>query len=842
MRPFRRRPRAAVRALCGAALLCAAPLCAQEEGLFELRLTALAEARTVPVLLDPRGQPLVPLRQVLEFLQIPVVERGDTLELEWPPGVWRTRVDLARREVSSGGATAAVPEAEWVRREPEVFLSPAGLQRVLGAEVLIDWENVTVLVTGREDFPVVARARNQARRQGNLRAGEGDESAEPDVPYPSRSGGMAAGWGVAGSVTNTDFHGRIRTVLGAAVAGGALEGGGAAVFDTAGIRPVDPHLQYTRAFPRSRTLRQVRLGDVLTEGLVSRPIFGFTVSNEPLYAPRYFGEALIRPVVPAGWEYEVYQGEQLVGVGSRDAPEPVAAQLGYGATPVRIRMLGPAGQERTEELTFLVPATQVPDGELRYRAGAGACRYTNACSAFGYGDVRYGVSRTLTVGLGGEHTARDSGAAETRPYGVLSYGLRPDLRLEVRARAGALVHGTLARYDRHGGWRLSGGWQRQEGFAALSDPYWFGEGAAAFRGFLPGRGRTLIVQGRARERPDGSGPAWQTGVVSGVGRLQFGLAYESGFQPVNVGTVTVHTYLPRHLLRRLRDLNLNARVDYGAAKVQNALLGVTFRAGQQASISLAGGWQASTRAPALTLSVITRAPAAYFQTNAFAERDRQGVFVTAGGGVAWGAHGTEASPFETLGRGGVSGRVFVDEDGDGVLDPGEPLAPQIPVVVGGERAITDREGRYASWGLLPYAVLPVGVDTLNLPVTDLAPGVSEPLLRPTPNLYTPVDLPLVRTREAYGRLEWTGAQRGLAGITVEVRREGDAQPRRVVTFSDGEFYFPRLPAGTYTVTVSASSLQAMRAVADPASVTFAVPATAGSQPVQVPTVQLRPTD
>lgn len=809
--------------------------------MFELRLTALAEARTVPVLLDPRGQPLVPLRQVLEFLQIPVVERGDTLDLEWPPGVWKTRIDIARREVSSGGATAVVPEAEWVRREAEIFLSPAGLQRILSAEVLIDWENVTVLVTGREDFPIVARARNQARRQGSPRPGAGDEAAEPDVPYPSRNGGVAAGWGVAGSATNTEFHGRVRGILGGAVAGGALEGGGAAVFDTAGIRPVDPHLQYTRAFPRGRIVRQVRLGDVLSEGLVSRAMFGFTVSNEPLYAPRYFGEALIRPVVPAGWEYEVYQGEQLVGVGAQGAAEPVAAQLGYGATPVRIRMIGPAGQERTEELTFLVPALQVPDGEWRYRAGAGACRYTTVCSAFGYGDVRYGVSRLLTVGVGGEHMARDSGAAGTLPYGVLSYALRPELRLEVRARAGALVHGTLHRHHRDGGWRLSGGWQRQEGVVdALSTPYWFGEGSATFRGFLPGRGRTLSVQGRARERPGGGGPAWQSGLLSGFGRVQIGLAYESGFQPVDVATVTAHTHLPRHLLPRLRDLNLNARLDYGGAQVQNALLGATFRAGEQASISVAGGWQAATRAPAITLSVITRAPAAYFQTNAFAERGRQGVFITAGGGVAYGAHGTAASPFETLGRGGVSGRVFVDEDGDGVLDPGEPLAPHIPVVVGGERAITDLQGRYAAWGLLPYAVLPVGVDTLNLPVTDLSPGVAQPLLRPTPNLYTPMDLPLVRTREAYGRLQWTGAPRGLAGITVEVQREGDPQPRRIVTFSDGEFYFPRLPAGRYTLAVSASSLQALRAVADPASASFVVPATPGSEPVQIPVVQLRP--
>ena len=82
--------------------------------------------------------------------------------------------------------------------------------------------------------------------------------------------------------------------------------------------------------------------------------------------------------------------------------------------------------------------------------------------------------------------------------------------------------------------------------------------------------------------------------------------------------------------------------------------------------------------------------------------------------------------------------------------------------------------------------------------------------------------------------------RGLAGITVEARRAGDTAPRRVVTFSDGEFYFPRLPAGTWTLTVAASSLQALRAAPDPQPVTFVVPATAGADPVQVAPIQLRP--
>ena len=362
-------------------------------------------------------------------------------------------------------------------------------------------------------------------------------------------------------------------------------------------------------------------------------------------------------MVPAGWEYEVYQGEQLVGVGTRDAPEPVAAQLGYGATPVRIRMLGPAGQERTEELTFLVPAAAGARRASGATARAAAPAATpTPCDAFGYGDVRYGVSRSLTVGLGGEHTARDSGSAATRPYGMLSYGLRPDLRMEVRARAGALVarHPLPLRPATAAGGSPAVGSGRRS-WPRIAEPVWFGEGAAALRGPFPGAGATLIVQGRARQRPDGTRrPAWQTGrdlrVTAGV---QLALAYESGFQPVDVATVMAHTFLPRHLLRRLRDVNVNARVDYGGVRsCRTRRWASPFAPAQWASMSMAGGWQGSTaRAVARADLHHPRSPAAYFQANAFARRGGTGVFVTAGGGVAWGRTGRRPARSRRWARG-----------------------------------------------------------------------------------------------------------------------------------------------------------------------------------------------
>ena len=823
-----------------AAILLAAPVHAQEEGLFELRLTAVAESRTVAVLLDARGQPLIPLRAALDYLQVPIEDHGDTLALQWPPGVWSTRVSLSRREVASGRATFTVSETEWLLRGREVYLSPAALGRVLAGEVTVDWENVSILLGGRTDFPIVRRAQDAGRRAGELRSGGGAlrQAAEPDVPYPSRNGGWTASWGVSGDWGDAGFQGRARAAVGAALLGGSIEGGGTARMDEAGARFVDPYGTWERAFPRSTWIRRLELGDVLSDGLLTRPFFGFAATNEPIYAPRFFGEALIRPVVPAGWEYEVYQGEYLVGVSTPGAREPIPTPLGYGTTPVRVRLIGPAGQERTEQLVFLVPAVQVPAGEWRWYAGAGACR-TRECRAFGYADLRRGVSRTLTVGAGVDETVHRDSAAETHPYGLLVWNPRPALSAEVRARAGSFVHLALQRYDRWGGWRVAGGWKRQEGFSTLAAPQWFTEGGWTVRLGLPGRGQLVSVQARTRGREPGAVDAWQTSATTGYGRVQVTAAFESGFQPRDVATLQAHLFLPRYLFPALRDLNLTTRVDWAAGGVQTASLGATFRPGDRANVTLTGGWNGQARQPELAIAVIARTPSAYVQTNGYSQGARRGAFVAAGGGLALGGGGVEATPFEAMGRGGVTGHVFYDDNGNGSMDPGERPAAGVPVAVGGERATSDSTGAYRSWGLLPYAILPVGVDTLNLTVTDVAPSRPETLLRLTPNAYTRLDLPLLRTREASGRVRWRGTQGALGGITVEIRRAGDAEPRRAVTFSDGEFYLTRLPAGDYTLTVAASSLRALSASTDPTAVRFTVPASTDGAAVDIPPIYLR---
>src|SRR5690606_8625897 len=143
-------------------------------------------------------------------------------------------------------------------------------------------------------------------------------------------------------------------------------------------------------------------------------------------------------VVPTGWEAEVYQGGHLVGLTDGSPEDRIEADLGYGTTPVRVRMLGPAGQERVQDLVFVVDPRQVPAGELRYDLGAGACRDA-ACAHRAFGGLRYGVRSWLTPGAGLERAALDTGGADTDAHASLVVRPRHDLSVDAVLNPGSFL-------------------------------------------------------------------------------------------------------------------------------------------------------------------------------------------------------------------------------------------------------------------------------------------------------------------------------------------------------------------------------------------------------------------
>jgi len=818
-----------------------APLTAQvtpgmEEGFFEVEVQRIPTRITVTTLVDRRGTVLIPMRPVVEHVGIPLKAEGRLLVLEWPPGAWRTVLDRDARSVASGGDQEVVPATEWVERDGEVYVSSRVLARILAARVDVDWAGLAIVISQNAEFPATRRLELEARRERERLAAERLSAQAPGLPFRPRWGGVTGTWGLALSDAQGTYRGTFRAGVGGSIWGGATETGGTLAFGD-GVRPSfgEGYARYSRVFPNASVVRQLQMGSILSEGPIARRLVGIALTNEPYTLPRFFEEALVQPTVPAGWEYEVYQGETLVGVSSGDEPASLRAPLNYGNTPVRVRMIGPAGQERTEELLYVVPATRIPSGQWRYALGGGACRDAS-CDSYAYGELRRGVTGWMTLGAGLDRLDPGGGDVRVRPYGYLGVSPLQSLSLDVQSQPGSFLQTNLELATvRRGTYGASYAWTRPATDAPTLDG-WYGQVSASVPiNFLGGR----TVSGRllSRGRETGNADSWQAMLATTVRRSYVSMEWESGLQARRVLTARAFTPLGSPYSGAFRDLAASAGAGASSRGGELLELGLSFRPVSTGSLSLDVRFERGGPA-LLSIGFVSRRPQGYFQARA-ARGSSTGVFLQGDGGVTWDPQtGVVPLPFQSLGRSGIRGQVFYDVDGDGRMSEGDLPAAGVRVSVRGDGIVTDEGGNYRAWEVRPYDVVEVAVDSLSID-PGWVPAPREVLIRPSPNLFNEVSLPLRRTREVLGRVELAGGEpRPLAGVAVEVRDGAGRMVATERTFSDGVFYFQRIPPGHYTLGVARASLDALGAGGS-SPVPLQVPA-AGDAPVEAPTLRVRP--
>ena len=188
-----------------------------------------------------------------------------------------------------------------------------------------------------------------------------------------------------------------------------------------------------------------------------------------------------------------------------------------------------------------------------------------------------------------------------------------------------------------------------------------------------------------------------------------------------------------------------------------------------------------------------------------------------------------------LGRAGIAGFIFLDENANGVADPGEPGIEGIPVHAGGWLARTDAEGRFAAWDLFPWEVSFVEVDTLAF--EDPRMVVVNPIVRvrPTPNSFLALDIPVVVGAEISGFVTLDGE--GLPGVPVILRNLATGATLNLTTFSDGGFYKLGVPPGDYELNVPDAYLEQFRAMVT--SLIVSVPVGSAAASVQLDDLMLQ---
>jgi len=228
------------------------------------------------------------------------------------------------------------------------------------------------------------------------------------------------------------------------------------------------------------------------------------------------------------------------------------------------------------------------------------------------------------------------------------------------------------------------------------------------------------------------------------------------------------------------------------------------RVGRNARLEVGGGWFRLTDSAQLTISLSSTGAHAYVNAGMIArERGGASTRLSAEGSLLYHPErgNVDTFPFRSLGRGGLSGTMFVDGNGNGLFDSGETTVPGARLIAGNLIAETDEYGRYSIWNLVAFEAADIQVDVASLRNPMWVPAFDLAEVAVSPNGFRQIDLPLVEAVEVEGRLlTRVGAAMHCPGAVPLklVQADGDHE-YKTRCFSDGEFYLMGVVPGTYTI-------------------------------------------
>ncbi len=820
-----------------------------EAVIVELRIGRLA-SRTVQAF-RARTEALIPVTEVLQLGEVAYrLSPEGRLEAVINPGGHRLVIDATRDTMVLGDRRVRVEPEFLLFRDGLLYVGAERLGDLFNTLILVDWTELTVSIVDPTVFPAGRRAQRQAAREAFLRRAE---LFRPELTLPAerrRLDGLVLDYSAL-APSDAPIEGATYTAtLGADLMGGSLELG---VSSIGAVRSGAARLEgaWTGVWEDRPWLRQLRIGDAVTTGPNLRQIRGVSISNAPFVRPSLIGSQWYAGELAPGWSVEAYRGGELVAMDSADAAGHYTIQLPvrYGENPVDFVAYGPLGELRQFNRTYRVLNELLPAKRFEYGVSGGSCR-TPQCRSSANLDLRYGGGDRWTVQVGYDRFWRDSLGDLSHPYVGITTNPTNAWAVDATAVQGAFATGEV-RFEPTVDLRLSGGYTR---FAtgtrapiltvAGRRSQWT---AGAFVRPTPSAGyfffdaavqRTLTTAGAETQARVGA--SIQTADMRLLPDLR--TRWEPG-QPAR-STATLSAYvLPRASWGPLLGSvwlrgGVSEELD-GPARLASfeAFAGRPLWSGVR--VEMGTSWTRGS--PGIVYHFFLTSYLSVFRSVTAVDARAGGAttgtqFVQ--GSLLWDrvTGQVRTAPGPSLERAGVAGRVFLDQNGNGRLDPGEPALPGVRVRVGTQSAAADAGGVFRVWDVVPFETILVSVDSLSLASPLTVPAYGSVSLVPGPNRFTLLDVAIVQAGVVEGRVVADG--HGVPGVPLILQERRTGARREITTFSDGGFYVMGVKAGDYDLTVDPRALDVLGMEAVPVRLTLTPTATGvGATGVEVP---LRP--
>jgi hypothetical protein len=789
---------------------------------------------------------LLPLRAFTEMAELRLVTYNDgSVETLVQPGNLPLVLDPASRTYRLGGDKKSLADDDLVTTPEELFLSTGFLGRVFGLEWAVSWEDLQVTALAPEGLPVARRLRRESLLRARLDGAgmqAGPAALHLGLERP-RVDGMVLDYSVLTPLGEELGDGAYSGTLGLDVLGGSLAMGLQSVGGAdQGVRS---EFSWSGIWREQRWLTQLRVGDGYATGPRARSLRGISVSNSPYVRPATLGVLPFHGQLGPGWTVEAYRGGRLIGFDSVNALGQFSfdVPVQYGENPIDFVAYGPFGEVQEFNRTYRVQASGLPRGQFEYAASLGSCR-GDRCSASGNLDLRYGVNTRWTIGAGIDRFWRDTAGSLTHPYITATGLLGNAFAVEGEAVGDAVLRGAF-------------NVEPSVNLRLLVEGYRFARGVKD--PILTPQGRENQLTLAAFFRPTNAlGGAWLEASLDRIntnsgqltsGRLGASLQVAEArlmpairFQRQAGGSVTSsQTYfgfnafiLPRPSLGSVLG-SVSARASF---EVQRGVGAVSSSAFLSRPILRGLRAEAGTtwyRGSGASLSFLLAAELPSVRSYTNVTSGPQGAlgsqYISGSAIYNPSRHGVDFSGSTGLQRGGVTGRVFLDANGNGAFDAEDQPLVGVQVVVGHTATLSDSTGAYRVWDLLPFEPLRVTVDSATIPSPLWVPVFGAAMVEPSPNRYRQLDIPVVPAGVLEGRVAWVDpARRGRlpAGVTLVLTHRETGEQRALLTFSDGSFYALGIRSGPWEVTIPAECLRILGATSEPVSFTMIATMEGGS--------------
>ncbi len=798
-------------------------------------------AEVVPALSQDTSV-LIPLSRFLFLSEIPLEDftYGESVDIRIEPGNIPLRFAPDEGIFTRGDSVFQLGRFDAVWRADDLYISLSTLDRAFDVGSTMSWADLSVLVARSRSLPVVRRTRRERRR---ARLARPDESlpAQLILQRPSSiADGAVLQWSI-NAPTNAPVDNMAMDLgAGTKLLDGSLElryqrnnsPNGA----TSNMRG-----SWSRAWTNSSVVRQVRLGDVVSNGLRARSVQGVVITNAPFIRASEFDVDAVLGNLPVGWEVELYERGRLRAWHEVDTREryQMPLQLRYGQNAFQLVLYGPGGEVIRETRTIRVPFSRLPAGKFEYGIAGGRCRGRD-CQGLLSTDVRYGVSSRITVQAGSDYFWREALPGLWQPYAVVSASLLPSLNITGEGVLNSRARGAVA-LEPSPNFRLDVGHTLFDPNGTISgrtlNERNRTEGALTWR---PGGSRSVYVRldgmhstgpdiKRTLQRVTLSSYLWRIRLQSSV---RYDVSERAGVPTMDRSGIdfTARTTL-NGPASWLRATNIRAAVGIDRNEGLAALrAGIGRQIAKKVRFDIDVGWfQDGGYTIDVGFNTLLPGPRFGARNHTSSEGTNSGLMYVDGSMIVDpDSRVLHFSDGRDLGRAGIAGSVFFDENANGVKDEGEGGLEGIPVHVGGWFDQTDENGRFKAWDLFPFQQSTITVDSLAFDDPRLVPTATRISVTPTPNSFQSIDIPVVVGAEISGYVVFEDAV--LGGVPILLHDLASDRVFQLETFSNGVFYRIAVPPGEYEIRIPRQTLQRLDATANP--VHISVPSGPGDKRIE----------